>query len=132
MSRLSERIENFSRAYLLFEQAKLTYDSNTTNDIYKLALTQSFEIVFELGWKILKDQLNLKGIEVFAPRDAIKEAFAANILPTAQIWIDMLKDRNSSTHEYNQEKVDKIIYSISNIYYDELKGFYNTVKDFHD
>ena len=44
----------------------------------------------------------------------------------------MLKDRNSSTYEYNQEKVDKIIYSISNIYYDELKRFYNTIKDFHD
>ena len=132
MSRLTERIENFSRAFSLFEQAKMAYDLNTTNDLYKLALIQSFEIVFELGWKILKDQLYLKGVEVFAPRDAIKEAFAANILPTAQVWIDMLKDRNSSTLEYNQEKVDKIITSISNIYYDELKRFYDTIKDFHD
>ena len=47
MSRLSERIENFSRAFLLFEQAKLAYDLNNTNDLYKLALTQGFEIVFE-------------------------------------------------------------------------------------
>ena len=88
-------------------------------------------IYIELGWKILKDQLNLKGVEVSAPRDSIKEAFAVNILPTAQIWIDMLKDRNSSRHEYNQEKVDKIILSISNVYYDELKRFYNTLKDYH-
>lgn len=49
MSRLSERIENFDRAFLLFKQVKDAYQSDMSNEIYKLALTQSFEIVFELG-----------------------------------------------------------------------------------
>ena len=132
MSRLAERVENFNKAYSLFEQTRNVYVSNPTNDIYKLALTQSFEIVFELGWKVLKDELHLKGIDVFAPRDAIKEAFSANILPNAQVWIDMLSDRNSSTHEYNQEKVDKIVNEISSTYFEELTNFYNRVHDFNE
>ena len=132
MSRLSERVENFNRSYSLFEQTRNAYVSNPTNDIYKLALTQSFEIVFELGWKVLKDELHLKGIDVFAPRDAIKAAFSANILPNAQVWIDMLADRNSSTHEYNQEKVNKIVGEISSTYFEELTNFYYRVRNFND
>ena len=132
MSRLSERIENFDRVFLLFKQVKNAYQSDMSNDIYKLALTQSFEIVFELGWKVLKDRLSAKGIDVYAPKDVIKESFAINILPNAQIWIDMLKDRNSSMHEYNQQKVDLIIDSIASVYFSELENFHNEIKGWND
>ena len=123
MSRLSERIENFNRAYDLFVTVVENYKQYPQNDINKLALTQSFEIVFELGWKVLKDYLKTKGIEVYTPRDVIKEAFGIEILPNAQIWIDMVQDRNASSHEYNQDKVDKILDRISSVYYKELKNF---------
>ncbi len=123
MSRLSERIENFNRAYELFVTVVNSYRQQPQNDINKLALTQSFEIVFELGWKVLKDYLKTKGIEVFTPRDVIKESYAAEILPNAQVWIDMAQDRNASSHEYNQDKVDKILERISTFYYNELQNF---------
>ena len=123
MSRLQERIENFNKAYDLFVIVAENYRKTPQNDINKLALTQSFEIVFELGWKILKDYLKTKDIEVFTPRDTIKEAFNTEILKNAQIWIDMAQDRNASSHEYNQDKVDKILEKVSSVYYEELKNF---------
>ena len=123
MSRLSERIENFNKAYNLFAMARDAYVSNKSNDINKLALVQSFEIITELGWKVLKDYLASKGIDVYTPKDCIKEAFSTNFLPTAQIWIDMIKDRNSSSHEYNIDKVDSIIERISSEYFNEIKRF---------
>ena len=132
MSRIKERIENFNNAFLLYKEAKDAYDLDNFNNIYKLALTQSFEIVFELAWKVLKDYLFTKGIEVFAPRDVIKEAFSIDVLPTAQIWIDMLNDRNSSTNEYNQDKVDMIIDRISKVYFNELSRFSEFLKDIND
>ena len=49
MTRLEERIENFNKAYDLFCIVVESYKQNVCNDINKLALTQSFEIVFELG-----------------------------------------------------------------------------------
>ena len=89
----------------------------------KLALIQGFEIITELGWKTMKDYLHLKGIDVFTPKDTIKEAFAINFLPTAQIWIDMVKDRNTSSHEYNMDKVDLMLEKISTSYYDEITRY---------
>ena len=132
MSRLSERIENFNKAFLLFEKSNNQYLLDKKNDIYKLAVIQSFEITFELGWKVLKDYLFSKDIEVFTPRDVIKSAFSANILPSAQIWIDMAKDRNLSSHEYNHDKVDKMIERISAIYYQELCRFQKGLVKFNE
>ena len=132
MSRLSERIENFNRAYELYSNMQKNYVTDKKNDSNKLALTQSFEIIFELGWKILKDYLYTKDIEVFTPRDSIKSAFQANILPSAQIWIDMAKDRNASSHEYNMDKVDLMLERISGEYYNELSRFQGELKNFNE
>ena len=123
MSRLQERIENFNRAYNLFAMARNEYINNRTNDMNKLALIQGFEIITELGWKTMKDYLHLKGIDVFTPKDTIKEAFAINFLPTAQIWIDMVKDRNASSQEYNMDKVALMLEKISTSYYDEITRY---------
>lgn len=132
MSRLTERIENFNRAFALFMNMQKNYISDRKNDSNKLALTQSFEITFELGWKILKDYLYTKDIEVFTPRDAVKSAFEANILPSAQIWIDMAKDRNASSHEYNMDKIDLMLERMSTVYFDELFRFQKSLRDFNE
>lgn len=132
MSRLTERIENFNRVYLLYENMQQNFCADKNNDTNKLALTQSFEIVFELAWKVLKDYLYTKDIEVFTPRDVIKEAFSVNILPGAQVWIDMAKDRNASSNEYNMEKVSLILERISTVYYEELRRFQKDLKDWHE
>ncbi len=131
-TRLTERIENFNNAFLLLKKSNEKYVTDKTDDIYKLALIQSFEITFELGWKVLKDYLFLKDIEVFTPRDVIKSAFSSEILPSAQIWIDMAKDRNASSHEYNQDKVDKILERISGEYFEELCRFQKGLSGFYE
>ena len=123
MSRLSERIENFNKAFELFTEMQAKYTKDKVNNSNRLALVQSFEIIFELSWKVLKDYLYTKDIEAFTPRDVIKSAFAAEILPSAQIWIDMARDRNASSHEYSTEKVDIILERISTIYFEELSRF---------
>lgn len=132
MSRLSERIENFNNAYNLFDIACKSYIKDNQNEINKLALVQAFEIVFELGWKVLKDYLATKSVDVYTPRDTIKSAFNTNILPSAQIWIDMANDRNASSHEYNQDKVNLILKNISELYSEELKRFKENIGDFNE
>ena len=131
-TRLTERIENFNNAFLLLKKSNEKYVTDKTDDIYKLALIQSFEITFELGWKVLKDYLFSKDIEVFTPRDVIKSAFSSEILPSAQIWIDMAKDRNASSHEYNQDKVNKILERISGEYFEELCRFQKGFSGFYE
>ena len=123
MSRLYERIENFNKAFNIYQEAVSAYDINKI--LTHMALVQSYEICFELAWKCLKDYLQEKGIETNYPTEVIKEAFNKNTLQDGQIWIDMLKARNSTSHEYNIEKVGKYLTEISTTYFEEIKRFKN-------
>ena len=87
---------------------------------------------FELGWKVLKDYLNINGISVQLPRQVIKEAFNKEVIQNGQIWIDMLKDRNATNHEYNMDKVDKVLEKISTEYFEELCRFREQIKEFDE
>ena len=87
---------------------------------------------FELGWKVLKDYLNINGISVQLPRQVIKEAFNKEVIQNGQIWIDMLKDRNATSHEYNMDKVDKVLEKISTEYFEELCRFREQIKEFDE
>ena len=125
MSRLEERIENFNRAFELYKRMYNMHINNKDDEAYRLAMAQCFEIVFEISWKLMKDYLKIKGIdEPTTPNETFKSMFATENLPNAQIWIDMTKDRNFSSHEYNIKKFDEIIEKIDTIYYDVMNKFY--------
>lgn len=129
MSRLEQRVENFNRAFDLFEKTYQAHISSPDDEIYQLALAQSFEIVFELSWKVLKDYLKEQGVIAAYPKDVIKEAFNKETIQNGQLWIDMLEARNSTSHEYNIDKVNIILNKISSTYYEELKRFQNWIKE---
>ncbi len=128
MTRISERIENFLRAFSIYSDAVAEYKKNSTNVLNHMALIQSFEVCFELAWKVLKDYLNSNGINVYLPKEVIKEAFSAEVIKDGQIWIDMLNARNSTSHEYNLDKIQAIISNISAVYFDELTRFSKQVR----
>lgn len=94
-----------------------------------LALVQAYEVCYELAWKVLKDYLFLNGISAQLPKEVIKEAFSANVIKDGQVWIDMLQDRNSTSHEYNMDKVNLIIERIATVYNNELAKFNDWVSD---
>lgn len=130
MERLKQRIENYNSSFDLFEKMRNGYIEEKNNDAYKLALAQSFEIVFELAWKVIKDYLNENGIDANYPKEVIKEAFSKKTLKNGQIWIDMLNTRNSTSHEYNREKVDIMLENIAYGFYEELRSFSELIKGF--
>jgi len=70
---------------------------------------QRFEFTFELAWKLIKTILKYNGIEADTPRAAIKEAFKAKMIQDGNGWIDMLEDRNKTSHIYD-EKGALVIY----------------------
>ncbi len=132
MTRLKERIENFNRAYGIFLDAVNEYKKDTDAVLIQMALVQSFEVCFELAWKVLKDYLNIKGLQVYLPRDVIKGAFSAEVIQNGQVWINMLNARNSTSHEYNNDKINIILRSISTEYAKELADFKEQIKDFDE
>jgi len=60
--------------------------------------------------------LEYKGIECYSPRNCIKEAFKANIINDDEIILDMVEDRNLSSHIYDENVSNEIFEKIKNVY----------------
>lgn len=83
--------------------------------ILRDATIQRFEFTFEAAWKALQMYLQYQGLEANGPRQALKQAFAQGLIPTpeeADIWMDMLEDRNLTTHTYREELAEAIAANI--------------------
>lgn len=63
---------------------------------------QRFEFTIELFWKLLRKILLIKGVQAQYPKDVLKEAYAGSLIQDEQVWLDMLKDRNQTSHTYDQ------------------------------
>lgn len=63
---------------------------------------QRFEFAIEVCWKTLKRALAYEGIEALTPREAIVESFAAELISDEWAWLEMLRDRNLTSHLYDE------------------------------
>lgn len=73
---------------------------------------QRFEIAFELMWKTLKAFLEYQGIEANYPRHVFQEAYKGKLIDQESIWLQMMKDRNETSHIHDETKADFIYQNI--------------------
>lgn len=90
------------------------------DELDKDGVIQRFEFTFELLWKALKIYLEYQGIIVRTPRESFMEAFRINIINDEKIFLDMLEDRNNTSHIYDKKTSEKIFNRIKNIYTPEI------------
>jgi nucleotidyltransferase substrate binding protein (TIGR01987 family) len=72
------------------------------------ATIQRFEFTIELFWKLLQHILESKGVLVQYPKDVLKEAYRGHLIDQEEIWLSMLKDRNLTSHTYDEKLADEI------------------------
>lgn len=123
MSKLELAITKFEKALTSLEniyQHPLDADRRNID-----ATIQRFEFTFELFWKLLKNFLNERGIELYYPKDVLREAFSSGLLEEEAVWLNMLKDRNLTSHSYDEDLADQIFSRIQ-IYVPLLRKTFNT------
>lgn len=105
--------KDFQKAFILLQEA---INEDPDKSIIIDGTIQRFEFTFELSWKLMKAILNYQGIDCAAPRDAIKEGFQKNLIADGEGWIEMLDDRNRTSHLYDEKESEKIYAKIKTIY----------------
>lgn len=82
---------------------------------------QRFEFCFELLWKTLKVALyETQGFDAVSPKQVLQKAYAVGWLDDEKLWIDMLRDRNLTSHTY-KEDLAREIYAHIHDYYPEMR-----------
>jgi len=96
---------------------KLKEGVDTAKDeLAKDGVIQRFEFSFELFWKTLRILLRNSGIETKTPKESLKEAFKIGWLREERVFLDMLEDRNRTSHIYDREGAEAIFDRIENGY----------------
>jgi nucleotidyltransferase substrate binding protein (TIGR01987 family) len=128
-SRWIQRFSNFNKAFI---QLTKFMDRNGLNALEEQGLIQSFEYNHELAWKTQKDFLESRGVsELFGSRDVVREAFNLGLIENGDVWLEMINDRNLTSHTYNEATTQKIISHIVQDYYTEFKLLIEKLEHYH-
>ena len=116
--RWKQRFDNFQRA---LHQLTLAMDLKALRPLSELeqqGLIQVFEFTHELAWNVLKDYLEMEGIQgLVGSRSTAREAFKRGLVLDGEAWMDMIEKRNLSSHTYNLTVAHVLATSIAERYY---------------
>lgn len=116
--RWEQRFGNFSIAFFLMEEF-LKFDIEKISDIEIEGGVHRFKFSFDMAVKVMADFLEFQGVELelVAPRDIIKNAFAAKLIADGETWIEVLDMRRHISHFYDVEMFRKFLLNLQDKYF---------------
>jgi nucleotidyltransferase substrate binding protein (TIGR01987 family) len=135
--RWEQRFSNYKKALYKLDEAvdyiklhviNIPKDLENTNlvldEIIREGLIQRFEYTHELAWNVMKDYAEYQGnTNITGSRDASREAFLMNLVKDGEVWMDMIKSRNKTSHTYNEVTASEIFQNILDHYHTAFHQF---------
>lgn len=121
--RWKQRFNNYLKALQTLDEASDLAQTRALSKLEQQGLIQSFEFTHELAWNVFKDYLTDKGIVgLIGSKDATRSAFKNGLINQGDAWMEMIADRNLTSHTYDQETAQTIATHILERYYPAFKG----------
>ncbi|HHQ69473.1 MAG TPA: nucleotidyltransferase [Halothiobacillaceae bacterium] len=113
-----QRFSSFNKALGQLSTAVALGQKRELSELEKQGLIQAFEYTYELAWHMIRDYFRWQGnADIVGSRDAFREAFANGLISDGDGWMRMLKDRNRTSHTYNEQTAQEILDHIFQQYY---------------
>jgi nucleotidyltransferase substrate binding protein (TIGR01987 family) len=122
--RWQQRFDNYKQALATLQAALGTAAQRPLSDLERQGLIQGFEFTFELAWNVMKDFFASRGeTQIYGSRDAIRQAFRLGLIDNGDLWMDMLHDRNRSSHSYDAHVAEDLAKNIIQTYFGAFQAF---------
>ena len=105
-----KKFDNFTNCLAVLANAD--FKMAETNDIYRTGIIGQFNLTFELAWKALQEVMRMHSVAEVAtgsPREILQLAYKFGFINDSEIWLLMLKKRNTSVHIYSEDEGDEMI-----------------------
>ena len=121
------KLNNYKNALTRLHEAICEASRNESLTVRDGAI-QRFEFTTELAWKTMREYLLMQEItDINSPKSVLAEAFKNKIISDDIGWLQILRDRKSTSHIYDEEDADEIYKRIAtshiNLFDDLLKKF---------
>lgn len=108
--KIQQRLQKLNKALIALELVvKKPMDPDRSNID---ATIQRFEFTIEFVWQLLKAILEDQGVKLQYPKEVLQTAFKGHLIDNEDTWLNMLRDRNLSSHTYDEKLADKIFANI--------------------
>ena len=129
--RWKQRFENFENALRQLKNAKEIKIERDFSELELQGVVQAFEVTQELSWKVMKDFLEYQGkTDLFGSKTVVKEWFNVGLINDGEIWFEMIRCRNITSHIYDEFEILQILDIIFNKFINEFIEFELKMKTF--
>jgi nucleotidyltransferase substrate binding protein (TIGR01987 family) len=119
-----QRFNHFNKAFFQLKSAVEQSHERPLSRLEEQGLIQAFEFTHELAWNTIKDFLENRGVrDLYGSKDTTREAFKSGLIINGDIWMDMIRSRNLTTHTYDENTAIAIASLIIESYMDEFISF---------
>lgn len=126
--RWEQRLDSYHKALARLAEIVGASKKRALNEFERDGLVQRFEFTHELSWKLMKAYAEYQGYDgIGGSRDATRKAFEMSLISDGQSWMDMIKSRNETSHNYDGSMADDVVDSIINKFYPLLADFYQNM-----
>jgi nucleotidyltransferase substrate binding protein (TIGR01987 family) len=127
--RWHQRLSNYTKALSQLASAVELSRTRALSELEMQGMIQAFEFTHELSWNVMKDYLNDQdgGLSIGGSKDATRLAFSRGLISNGEVWMEMIKDRNLSSHTYDQQTVLSIVSRVTDSYLDLFVTFKKTM-----
>ena len=116
-----QRFGNYRKALLQLGKAVDIVSSRKSRGdedvLMEEGLIQRYEYTHELAWKTMKDYAEYQGLsDIVGSRDAIRQTLQSGLISDGR-WMESIRDRNLTSHNYDDDTARTIVANIVNVYY---------------
>jgi nucleotidyltransferase substrate binding protein (TIGR01987 family) len=113
-----ERLKTFQNALVRLTEVIEIDKQRPLNQFECDSLIKRFEFSYEMAWKLLMSYEKESGIgELLGSKDVIRKAFSMSLIDNGEAWLEMVEDRNKTSHLYDEEMAADVIDEIIHTYH---------------
>ena len=113
-----ERLEVFRNAIARLNEVIEISKQRSLNQFERDSLIKRFEFSYEMAWKLMMSYEKDNGvIGILGSKDVIRQAFSMSLIDNGEAWLEMIDDRNKTSHLYDEEMAIDVIDAITNTYF---------------
>lgn len=127
--RWKQRFENLEKSFHVLQRRTHDFEKNPRDEGYQMALVHSFEVIFRLSWKTLKDYLENQGVDCGSmPKKIFRQSFQAELISSPEKWMSSTDIRTKTTHIYKEDIMKEVTLFIQKSFYPIVQDLYFNLK----
>jgi nucleotidyltransferase substrate binding protein (TIGR01987 family) len=120
--------KSLANAEAALSQLTAFLEAPAVSDRDRAGVIQAFEFTFEAIWKLLKHLAEGEGLTAESPKRALIAAYKMGVVKDETLWLEMLRDRNLTSHVYHVDLAERIFAAIRDRYAAALEESVRTAR----